>query len=66
MKFKFKKDAKAEIGTEGPLYSLFNGGYLDPYLVLDDEKQADKVSECVAIIEEFITACQEKGVIEEA
>ena len=63
--FKFKENAKAEIGTEDPFYALSNGGYLKPESVLEDREQAKAVSDAVQLIQNFIDACYEFEVIEE-
>lgn len=63
--FKFKENAKAEIGTEDPFYALSNGGYLNPSSVLADEAQAKEVSYAVQLVQDFIDACFESEVIEE-
>lgn len=65
MKFKFKEDAKAEIGSEDPFYALTKGGYLKPESILADPKQANAVQDAADLVEAFIDACYEEEVIEE-
>lgn len=66
MDFKFKKNAKAEIGTEDPFYALTKGGYLKPESVLADAEQVKEVQDAADLVEAFIDACYEAEVIEEA
>jgi hypothetical protein len=66
MKFRFKENATAEIGSENPFYALTDGGYLDPEDVLADQEQAKQVQQAVKVVKAFIDACFAEGVIEEA
>ncbi len=54
MKFTFKDDAKAEIGSEDPLYELTDGGYLKPDDVLADAADATRVNAAVDSVKGFI------------
>jgi hypothetical protein len=65
-KFKFKADAKQEIGTEDPWYALTDGGYLKPKEVVDDEKQLSELTAAIALVRDFIQQCYDDEVIEEA
>lgn len=65
MKFDFKDNAKAEIGTESPWYAISDGGYLKPELVLEQPDQAKLVNDAVKLITDFFDQCYENGVLEE-
>lgn len=65
MKFKFKDDAEANIGSEDPFYALTKGGYLKPESVLADAEQAKAVRDAANLVESFIDACYKSGAIEE-
>lgn len=41
-------------------YDLFDGGYLKPEEICADKKDAEKVLEAIAIIEEFRNSCEEQ------
>lgn len=66
MKYKFKPNATAEIGTEDPWYALTDGGYLRPESVLADADQLSELNGAIKKVEAFIDQCYENGVIEEA
>jgi hypothetical protein len=66
MKFLFKPDARAEIGSEDPWYALTLGGYLRPEHVLKDVDQVTELNSSIAKVRAFIDQCYENGVIEEA
>lgn len=65
MKFKFKENAKAEIGSEDPFYALTKGGYLKPESLLADVDQIQAVQAAANLVEAFIDACYEQEIIEE-
>ncbi len=63
--FKFKPNAKAEIGSEDPLYALTFGGYLKPEGLLEDKELALEVKKAARLVQDFIQACQDNEIIEE-
>lgn len=66
MKFKFKKNAKVNIGTEDPWYALTDGGYFQPHDVLKSEEQASQVLNAIDLVYQFIEDAYDAGVLEEA
>jgi hypothetical protein len=65
-RFKFKKGAKQEIGSEDIWYALTEGGYLNPADVISDKKQLEELEAAIALVQAFIQQCYDDGVIEEA
>ena len=49
-----------EISTSEPYYDLFEGGYIKPAEILEDEKDIEKVREAIAIISEFLDSCEKQ------
>ncbi len=49
-----------EVSTEDFWYDLTKGGYLKPDEICANKKDAQKVKEAVAIIEDFETSCEEQ------
>ena len=65
MKFKFKENAQAEIGSEEPWYALTDGGYLKPEEVLSNQQQIDELKKAISLVKAFIQQCYDSGVLEE-
>ena len=59
---KFKKDAET-ITTDDPFYDMFDGGYIKPEDVLEDQ-DAQKVNDAIKTIQEFLDEGQKAGIIE--
>jgi len=45
-------------------YDLFDGGYIDPKLMLKDQEDIDKVCGAIDIVKEFINQAIYLGIIE--
>lgn len=59
---KFLENVKT-VYTSEPYYDLFDGGYIDPYKLLE-EKDADKISEAIDLITDFLYEAEKRGLIE--
>ena len=66
MTFLFKKNAKAEIGTEDPWYALTDCDYLKPESVLIDQAQIAQLNGGIKLVRQFIQQRYDEEVIEEA
>lgn len=58
MKFK-----KVTVFTEDPWYALFDGGYILPEEMLENEKDIKEVRSALDIIRKFIYEAEEKGIL---
>lgn len=61
MELKFKTDAE-DMSTTEPYYDLFDGGYIKPEDLLEEE-DAKRVNEAVALIQQFFDEAEEKELI---
>jgi len=48
------------ISTDEFYYDLFDGGYLDPYDICENEEDADAVVKALAVIKDFEESCNEQ------
>jgi len=60
---KIKKDAKP-VETSEPYYDLFEGGYIKPDELLEEE-DAKRVAEAMKVITSFFATLEEANLIEE-
>lgn len=61
MKF---KQVEESIYSSDPPYDLFVGGYINPYDLLEDSRDAEKVVQAMALVERFLRKAEEAGVLE--
>lgn len=52
------------VATDDVYYDLFEGGYIDPRVLLDDEAVADEVCAAIQLIKDFISNADSAGVLE--
>lgn len=64
MQFNFTHDAEV-VMSDDFYYDLFNGGYIKPEVLLDDEAQIAAVKAAVDLIEEFLAQAVDAEVLEE-
>lgn len=55
---KIKPDCAAQ--TDDFWYDLFDGGYLTPESLLEDEEDIQKVKEAMAVLSEFRESCEDE------
>ena len=48
------------VSTSDFWYDLTKGGYLDPFVILEDEKDAKRVVKAMDVIREFEESCEEQ------
>lgn len=48
------KDGVQKVWTDDPYYDFFDGGYIDPEDLLEDQDDIERVNEAKEIIEEFL------------
>jgi hypothetical protein len=60
---KFKDGA--EIITSEFWYDVFDGGYIKPDDLLEDEELADEVNEAILLLRKFQLEAEKQGVLEE-
>ena len=54
---KINKETKANAFTTDFYYDLFLGGYIEPENYLENESDAQRVNDAIAVIEEFHESC---------
>lgn len=65
IKWKFKKDAEPQGGSEGFWYDITMGGYIKPSAVLECPEQLKKFNDALAIVESFEAALEDAELINE-
>lgn len=60
---KFKKIEKP-IYTSDPYYDIFDGGYIDPNELLDDQEQINEVQRAIKVIKSFLNTAESKGILQ--
>ena len=58
------KDDAPETSTEDFWYDLFEGGYFPPGDFLDEENDAQRVSEAMATVQQYRQALEDSGKVE--
>lgn len=61
MKF---KNLDESIYTSDMYYDFFDGGYIKPEEMLEDEEDIKKINEARALIAQFLLNAEEEGVLE--
>ena len=52
------------VHTSDPYYDLFEGGYIDPSVMLKDKTQAQSVEEALQLLADFLEQAEEEGLLE--
>lgn len=62
---KFKKFTEDDIVCSSePYYDIFDGGYICPFSLLEDEQEARKVQDAINLVELFLSQAESAGVVE--
>ena len=63
--FKFKDFTEDDIVcTSEPLYDIFDGGYICPFKLLENDWEAQKVQEAINLVHNFLACAENVGVVE--
>ncbi len=62
MKFRFRP-TEDPVFSDDPYYDLFDGGYISPLDLLEDEAQAEEVLNAVAVIREYLDEAASSGAV---
>ena len=63
MKFEFN-NLKEPVYSQDFFYDLTVGGYINPFEMLKDKNQAEKVEEAVKLVNDFLTQAENNGLLE--
>lgn len=63
MKFEFN-NLKEPVYSQDFFYDLTIGGYINPFEMLKDKNQAEKVEEAVKLVKDFLDKAERAGILE--
>ena len=63
MKFEFN-NLEQPVYSQDFLYDLTIGGYINPFKMLKDKNQAEKVEEAIKLVKDFLTQAENNGLLE--